>query len=393
LENELTTAVIAVQTPLAVYIHWPFCRSKCPYCDFNSHVRDRIDEARWTQALLADLDRQAELAPDREVVSVFFGGGTPSLMPPETVAALIARVKALWPVAPSLEVTLEANPNSAEAERFTRFAAVGVNRLSLGIQALDPTALKFLGRRHDREEAVAAIALACTTFPRYSFDLIYARPGQGVAAWQTELDEALSLAGEHLSLYQLTIEPGTAFGNRAARGETLAADEDTAVALFETTQERLAAVGLPAYEISNHARPGAECRHNLVYWRYEDYLGIGPGAHGRVTRAEGKIATRQHRGPEAWLTAIERDGTAIDEMIPIAPETAVEEMLMMGLRLVEGVPRARLEALAGRDLEELFGAALPPLIEGGFLILDDDHLAASAAGRQRLNAVLAALLA
>jgi putative oxygen-independent coproporphyrinogen III oxidase len=381
------------RAPLALYIHWPFCRSKCPYCDFNSHVRERIDEARWTRALLADLDRQAELVPDREVVSVFFGGGTPSLMPPETVAALIERVKALWPVALNLEVTLEANPNSAEAERFAGFAAAGVNRLSLGIQALDLAALEFLGRRHDREEAIAAIRLARATFPRTSFDLIYARPGQSLAAWQQELDEALSIAGEHLSLYQLTIEPGTAFGNRAARGETLAADEDTAVALFEVTQERLAAAGLPAYEISNHARPGAECRHNLAYWRYEDYLGIGPGAHGRVTRVEGKIATQQRRAPEAWLAAIERRGTAIEEMIPIAPATAVEEMLMMGLRLVEGILRARLEALAGCDVEDLFDAALPPLIDGGFLMLDDDRLAATAAGRQRLNAVLAALLA
>ncbi len=366
---------LARQEPLAVYIHWPFCRSKCPYCDFNSHVRDRIDEARWSRALLGDLDRQAELMPDREVVSIFFGGGTPSLMPPETVAALIERVKALWPVAPSLEVTLEANPNSAEAERFAGFAAAGVNRLSLGVQALNPAALEFLGRRHDREEALAAIALARDTFPRTSFDLIYARPGQSVAAWEAELDEALTLAGEHLSLYQLTIEPGTAFGNRSERGEVLAADEDAAVALFEITQERLAVAGLPAYEISNHARPG-----------------VGPGAHGRVTRENGKIATRQRRTPEAWLAAVEQHGTAIDEMTPIAPETAVEEMLMMGLRLVEGVPRARLEALAGRDVEDLFGTALPPLIEGGFLILDDDRLAATAAGRQRLNAVLAALL-
>jgi putative oxygen-independent coproporphyrinogen III oxidase len=383
----------AAREPLAGFIHWPFCRSKCPYCDFNSHVRDGIDEARWSRALLADLDRQAELTPDREVVSVFFGGGTPSLMPPETVAALIERVQALWPVAPNLEVTLEANPNSAEAERFAGFAAAGVNRLSLGIQALDPAALEFLGRRHDREEAIAAIRLARATFPRTSFDLIYARPGQSLAAWQEELDEALPLAGEHLSLYQLTIEPDTAFGNRAGRGEILVADEDTAVALFEATQERLAAAGLPAYEISNHARPGAECRHNLAYWRYEDYLGIGPGAHGRVTRGDSKIATCQRRAPEAWLAAVERDGTAIEEMTPIAPATAVEEMLMMGLRLVGGVPRARLAVLAGRDVEDLFGAVLPPLIDGGFLLLDDDRLAATAAGRQRLNAVLAALLA
>jgi oxygen-independent coproporphyrinogen-3 oxidase len=379
--------------PLAVYIHWPFCRSKCPYCDFNSHVREGINPARWTRALVADLERQSGLAPDREVVSVFFGGGTPSLMPPETAAALIERVRALWPTAPDLEVTLEANPNSAEAERFAGFAAAGVNRLSLGIQALDPAALRFLGRAHGRDEALAAIRLARESFTRYSFDLIYARPGQSEAAWRQELDEALGLAGEHLSLYQLTIEPGTAFGNRAARGEQLAAGEDDAAALFEATQERLAAAGLPAYEVSNHARPGAECRHNLVYWRYQDYLGIGPGAHGRVSRAGGKLATRQLRAPEAWLAAIEAAGTAIEEAAPVARDEAVGEMLMMGLRLTEGVRRQRLEALAGRAVEVLFGDALTRLADGGFLRLDADRLAATAAGRQRLNAVLAALLA
>ena len=387
-------ATASGRPPLAVYIHWPFCRSKCPYCDFNSHVREQIDEARWNRALLTDLEGQADLAPDREVVSIFVGGGTPSLMPPDTVAALIERVRALWPVAPDLEVTLEANPNSAEAERFAGFAAAGVNRLSLGVQALDPAALRFLGRGHDRDEAIAAIALACEIFPRTSFDLIYARPGQSVAAWNAELDEALALAGSHLSLYQLTIEPGTAFGNRAARGEILSADEDTAAALFEITQQRLAAAGLPAYEISNHSRPGFECRHNLAYWRYEDYLGIGPGAHGRVTRDNGvKLATQQRRAPEAWLAAIEETGSAFDEMTPIPRGTALEEMLMMGLRLAEGISRARLEALAERDIEDLFGAAMERLIEGGFLTLDRQRLAATATGRQRLNAVLAALLA
>jgi putative oxygen-independent coproporphyrinogen III oxidase len=377
---------------LAVYIHWPFCRSKCPYCDFNSHVRERIEEARWEQALLADLERQARLAPEREVGSVFFGGGTPSLMPPQTAAALIARIKELWPTAPDLEITLEANPNSAEAARFAGFAAAGVNRLSLGVQALDPQALRFLGRRHGRDEAIAAIRLARDTFPRYSFDLIYARPGQDLAAWQAELDEALDLAGEHLSLYQLTIEPGTAFGNRAARGETLAADEEDAAALFEATQLRLDAAGRPAYEISNHARPGAECRHNLAYWRYQDYLGIGPGAHGRVTRDGVKTATRQLRQPEAWLDAIESAGDAFDEVMPIERDAAVEEMVMMGLRLAEGVSRRRFEALAKCDVETLFGSALPRLIDGGFLTLDGERLAATPAGRQRLNAVLPALL-
>ena len=379
--------------PLAVYIHWPFCRSKCPYCDFNSHVREQIDEQRWTRALLADLKHQAGLALDREVVSIFFGGGTPSLMPPDTVAALIGRVRALWPTAPDLEVTLEANPNSAEAERFAKFAAAGVNRLSLGVQALDPAALQFLGRRHNRSEAIAAIALARDTFPRYSFDLIYARSGQSVAAWEDELDEALSLAGTHLSLYQLTIEPGTAFGNRAERGEILSADEDSAVALYEFTQRRLAAAGMPAYEISNHARPGAECRHNLAYWRYEDYLGIGPGAHGRVTRPGAKLATQQRRAPEAWLAAIEERGAAFEEMTPISRDASIEEMLMMGLRLAEGIPRARLEALAERGIEDLFRPALARLVEGGFVTLTDERLVATAAGRQRLNAVLGALLA
>jgi putative oxygen-independent coproporphyrinogen III oxidase len=378
--------------PLAVYIHWPFCRSKCPYCDFNSHVRDRVDAARWTRALLCDLDHQASLAPGREVASVFFGGGTPSLMPPETVAALLDRVHSHWAVAPDLEVTLEANPNSAEAGRFQAFAAAGVNRLSLGVQALDPTALCLLGRAHDRDEAIAAIERARSTFLRYSFDLIYARPGQSVAAWQDELSEALSLAGEHLSLYQLTIEPGTAFATAARLGELPLPDEEAAAAMFEATQDRLSSAGLPAYEISNHARPGAECRHNLAYWRYRDYAGIGPGAHGRLTRGGGKVATRQFRLPEKWLAAVDTSGSGIEETAPIGRETAVEEMLMMGLRLVEGVPRARLERAAGQAVEGRFGNKLAPLIDSGFLSLDADRLAATAPGRERLNAVLAALL-
>ena len=379
-------------TPLAVYIHWPFCRSKCPYCDFNSHVREGVDAARWTRALLADLDHHAALAPGRTIGSVFFGGGTPSLMPPETAAALLDRVGARWTMMPDVEVTLEANPNSAEAARFRAFAAAGVNRLSLGVQALDPAALKMLGRLHDRAEAIAAIEHARDSFARSSFDLIYARPGQSLDAWRNELDEALTLAGEHLSLYQLTIEPGTAFATLERRGDLVPAEEETAAALFEATQDRLAAHGLPAYEISNHARPGAECRHNLTYWRYQDYVGIGPGAHGRLTRDGGKFATRQHRAPERWLTAVERMGTGIEEMAAIDRDTAVEEMLMMGLRLTEGVERVRLERAAGQDAESLFGGSLAPLLEGGFLTLDHERLAATAAGRQRLNAVLAALL-
>lgn len=382
----------AGEEPLAVYIHWPFCRSKCPYCDFNSHVRDGVEAARWTRALLADLEHHTALAPGREVGSVFFGGGTPSLMPPETVAALLDRVRQHWRVRPDLEVTLEANPNSSEAARFRAFAAAGVNRLSLGVQALDPAALHMLGRLHDCAEAIAAIEHARDSFARFSFDLIYARPGQSLAAWRQELDEALALAGEHLSLYQLTVEPGTAFATLARRGELVLPDEELAAALYETTQDRLAAYGLPAYEISNHARPGAECRHNLAYWRYQDYVGIGPGAHGRLSRDGVKYATRQTRLPERWLPAVEDKGTGLEEMTAIDRGCAVEEMLMMGLRLSEGVDRARLEHAAACDAEELFGANLAPLVEGGFLTLDQQGLVATAVGRQRLNAVLAALL-
>jgi len=380
------------ETGLAIYIHWPFCRSKCPYCDFNSHVRDGVDAQRWTRALLADLDHHAALAGDRIVGSVFFGGGTPSLMPPETVARLLDRVRARWRVAGDIEITLEANPNSAEAERFRTFAAAGVNRLSLGIQALDPRALRFLGRAHDRAEAIAAIEHARATFERFSFDLIYARPGQTVVDWHRELDEALMFAGDHLSLYQLTIEPGTAFATLARRGELTPPEEEAAAALYEVTQDRLAAAGLPAYEISNHARPGGECRHNLAYWRYRDYAGIGPGAHGRLTCAGVKYATRQRRTPEAWLAAVEAAGSAIEENAPIDREAAIEEMLMMGLRLTEGVACDLLERAAGSAVETLFARTMPPLVEGGFLSLDRDRLAATPAGRQRLNAVLAALL-
>jgi putative oxygen-independent coproporphyrinogen III oxidase len=379
--------------PLAVYIHWPFCRSKCPYCDFNSHVRDRVDQARWTRALLADLDHHAELMPYRLVGSVFFGGGTPSLMAPETVAALLDRVRSRWQVAADAEITLEANPNSAEAARFRAFAAAGVNRLSLGVQAFDPEALRFLGRAHDRGEAIAAIDHARGAFDRFSFDLIYARPGQSAAAWRSELAEALALAGDHLSVYQLTIEPGTAFATLSRRGDLVATDDETAASLYEATQDQLAAAGLPAYEISNHARPGCECRHNLAYWRCQDYLGIGPGAHGRLTRAGIKYATRQRRAPEAWLAAVESAGTGIEDTAPVEPDAIIEELLMMGLRLTEGVRRERLEEALRETVETRFADTLPALLDGGFLTLDRGRLAASPAGRQRLNAVLAALLA
>jgi putative oxygen-independent coproporphyrinogen III oxidase len=377
---------------LALYIHWPFCLAKCPYCDFNSHVRERIDDARWRRALLAELDHYAAETKGRTLGSIFFGGGTPSLMAPATAAALLDRAAGHWALAPDLEVTLEANPTSVEAGRFRDFHAAGINRLSLGVQALDDQALQFLGRGHDAAQARAALSLAQRHFPRFSFDLIYARPGQTVPEWEAELGEAAAMAGDHLSVYQLTIEPGTRFATAHARGDFALPDEDLAAALFETTQTRLAAAGLPAYEISNHARPGGECRHNLAYWRYQDYLGVGPGAHGRLTIAGEKIATRQKRAPETWLAAIEADGHGTDERVAVAAEDRVAELLMMGLRIVEGVPRERFRAEAGEEIETAL-PELDSLVSGGFLILDGAGLRATDAGRQRLNAVLAKLLA
>jgi oxygen-independent coproporphyrinogen-3 oxidase len=379
---------------LALYIHWPFCQSKCPYCDFNSHVRETLDETRWRAALLAELDHAAAETTGRRLVSIFFGGGTPSLMAPATVAALLDRAAARWSLATDIEVTLEANPGSVEAARFQDLRQAGVNRVSLGVQALDAAALRFLGRRHTVDEALAALAVARRHFARYSFDLIYARPGQTVAQWEAELDRALALAGDHLSVYQLTIEAGTAFAAAHARGDFALPDDELAGALYETTQARLAAAGLVAYEISNHARPGHECRHNLVYWRYDDYAGIGPGAHGRLSLGRDKVATRQRRAPETWLAAVERQGHGNEERTTLTPEERGEELLMMGLRLADGIERARFRAERGRDVVEVLDRArLDPLVEAGFLALDERRLRATDAGRQRLNAVLARLLA
>ncbi|HKF72873.1 MAG TPA: radical SAM family heme chaperone HemW [Stellaceae bacterium] len=381
-------------TKLALYIHWPFCKSKCPYCDFNSHVRASIDEARWRAALLKDLAHYAALTRGRSITSIFFGGGTPSLMSAETVGAVIDCASALWRLEPEVEITLEANPTSVEVARFRDFRSAGVNRVSIGVQALDDSALRFLGRAHDVTEALAALEAARRTFDRFSFDLIYARPGQTVAAWERELDGAVALAGEHLSVYQLTIEAGTAFAPAHARGDFTLPDEETQAALYETTLARLKAAGLPAYEISNHARPGAECRHNLVYWRYGDYVGVGPGAHGRLTLKGGRVATRQHRAPETWLDAVERTGHGGEEPVRLTPKEQRDELLMMGLRLSDGIPRERFHERLGFDFE----AALDPerlaqLAEAGFLQLDDKGLVATSAGRQRLNGVLAQLLA
>ncbi len=384
--------------PLGVYVHWPFCKSKCPYCDFNSHVRDGVEQLRWRDALLRELEHAAREAPGRRVETIFFGGGTPSLMAPETVAAVIARTRTLWDCATEVEITLEANPTSVEAGRFAALAEAGVNRVSLGVQALDAGSLKFLGREHSTDEALEALATARRHFVRHSFDLIYARPGQTPETWAEELERALGFAGEHLSLYQLTIERGTRFFTDHARGAFVLPDEDAAASMFEATQARLAAAGLPAYEISNHARPGAACRHNLIYWQYQDYVGIGPGAHGRFAGATpqgpGKRATRRASGPEAWLEAVEREGHGTAETTTVAGQDLVEEALMMGLRLVDGIDRALFASVTGADpVDALKEARLAPLVAAGFLEVRPDRFGATAAGRQRLNAVLERLIA
>jgi len=378
----------------AVYVHWPFCLSKCPYCDFNSHVAAGIDQGRWREAYLREIDHFAALSPGRTVESVFFGGGTPSLMEARTVGAVLERIARHWPLADDLEVTLEANPGAVDAERFRDFRAAGVNRLSLGVQALDDESLRFLGRRHDRDEALAAIDLARRSFPRMSFDLIYARPGQTAEAWADELRRAIGLAADHLSLYQLTIEPGTAFHPLHARGAFVLPDDDDSVALYEVTQQVCEAAGLPAYEVSNHAAPGSECRHNLVYWRGGSWAGIGPGAHGRLALAEGMTALRQHKAPSTWLTAVERDGHGTAEATPLTDAERVEELLMMGLRLAEGVDARRFQAQTALPLRQALAAdGLAEMRDGGFVTLDDHALRATPSGRLVLNAVLGRLLA
>ena len=330
----------------ALYIHWPFCLAKCPYCDFNSHVRDGVDQDRWRGALIADLRREAGLAGGEPLDSIFFGGGTPSLMPPATVAALLAEAEALWGFAPEIEITLEANPSSVEAARFADLASAGVNRVSLGLQALDDETLRFLGRLHNAREGLSALEIAQQHFARASFDLIYARPGQTAAQWAGELTRALSFGTGHLSLYQLTIEPGTRFATDVRRGAFVPLDDDAAADLFEVTRDLTDAAGLPAYEVSNHARAGEESRHNLTYWRYLDYAGVGPGAHGR----RGGMATLRHKKPENWLAAIGAQGDGIAEQRPLDPREQAAEALLMGLRLREGVDP---DALAARF-------ALPP---------------------------------
>ena len=372
----------------AVYVHWPFCLSKCPYCDFNSHVRAAgVDEARYLAAFRAEIAHRAALAPGRVVRSIFFGGGTPSLMRPETVGGVLEAIAAHWRIEPDAEVTLEANPTSVEAGRFRGYRATGVNRLSIGVQALADADLRALGRRHSVEEALAAVRLAASLFPRYTFDLIYGRPGQSEAAWRAELDSALDLAGDHISLYQLTVEPDTAFERLRNAGRLELPDEDQSLAFFLATRELTAARGLPAYEVSNHARPGGESRHNLVYWRYGEYAGIGPGAHGRLVTPAGRLAQACERSPETWLTRVEAEGHGLVENMALTPEEQGDEFLLMGLRLSEGVDPRRFEALSQRPLGR---DRLASLIAGGFLARDPSgRLRVTAAGAPLLDAVVA----
>ncbi|MCF4124638.1 radical SAM family heme chaperone HemW [Methylobacterium sp. SyP6R] len=375
-----------------VYLHWPFCAAKCPYCDFNSHVRHgRLDQARWRAAFAREIAHAAAHAPGRTVTSIFLGGGTPSLMEPETVGALLDAVAGAWSVSPDVEVTLEANPTSVEAGRFRGYRAAGVNRVSLGVQALDDASLRTLGRLHSTEEAMRAVETAAAHFERYSFDLIYARPHQTPQAWAAELRGAIARAAEHLSLYQLTIEEGTPFYGLAAAGKLTVPDDDTARLLYDVTQEVCEAAGLPAYEISNHARPGAESRHNLLYWRYGEYAGIGPGAHGRLVLPEGRTGTSTERNPEAWLAKAEGEGHGIVETERLSPGDQADEFLMMGLRLREGIDPARYAALKGRPLDP---DRIAGLVAAGLVARKvDGRLAATPRGAPVLNAVVAELAA
>ena len=380
--------------PIALYIHWPFCLAKCPYCDFNSHVRERIDQTRFAAALRRELAWEAARLGRRPLASIFFGGGTPSLMAPETAADLIANATAFFPPLPDIEITLEANPTSVEAGRFRGYRQAGVNRVSLGVQSLDAGDLARLGRQHSVAQAMAALDLAREVFPRLSFDLIYARPGQTLPSWRAELRAALGRAADHLSLYQLTIEPGTAYEALHRRGEITLPDDDTAAELYDATAEEAARFGLLPYEVSNYAAPGAESRHNLAYWRYRDYAGIGPGAHGRVTVGDTLLATRRHRAPEPWAARVEAQGHGTTHEDPVTPEERAREMLLMGLRLTEGIDRARFAARTGMALEAALEAdILAQAIEAGYLIHTPDRLAATPEGRKRLDALLGALVA
>jgi len=379
--------------PLALYIHWPFCLAKCPYCDFNSHVRDRIDQRRFADALRRELAWEAARLGPRPLASIFFGGGTPSLMDPATTAALIADATRLFPPLPDLEITLEANPTSVESARLAAFRDAGVNRISMGIQSLREAPLRALGRQHSAPQAIAALELARNLFPRISFDLIYARPDQTLADWRAELREALTLAHDHLSLYQLTIEPGTAYEAQHRAGRLILPDDDLAASLYDATGDEAARFGLQPYEISNYARPGSESRHNLAYWRYADYAGIGPGAHGRVSLGGNLLATRRHRAPEPWAERVEANGHGTTHEDQVSPIERSREMLLMGLRLTEGIDEARFAARTGIDLDDALDAVtLHQALAEDYLDRSRGRLRALPEGRKRLDALLRALV-
>jgi putative oxygen-independent coproporphyrinogen III oxidase len=386
-------SISTLKRQTGVYVHWPFCLAKCPYCDFNSHVRDRIDEKSWQNAYVRVLENYAKRMQDVEISSVFFGGGTPSLMAAETVEIIINTIQRLWPVAKDVEITLEANPTSVESGKFKAFRAAGVNRVSLGVQALNDADLKFLGRQHDMSEAIAAIDIAREIFGRYSFDLIYARPNQNLPAWQEELERALKLTGGHLSLYQLTIERRTPFYMAHAQGKFSMPSEELAADFYNLTQDVLEANGMPAYEVSNHATKGQESRHNLIYWNYDDYIGVGPGAHGRITIERQKFATREHSAPEIWLEKAGGEGNAAHAFEALPPRERFLEALMMGLRLRDGASLQKLEAEAGRPWAEMLDAdALERMKAQGWLSIDDGAIKLEREGLLRLNAVVPYIL-
>jgi oxygen-independent coproporphyrinogen-3 oxidase len=382
----------ALQPAFGVYVHWPFCLSKCPYCDFNSHVRHHaIDEDRFARAFDREIETTAARTAGREVTSIFLGGGTPSLMQPKTVSSILDSIGKHWNVAGDVEVSMEANPTSVDATRFAGYRAAGVNRVSLGVQALDDASLKSLGRLHSAREALDAVAIARKLFDRYSFDLIYARPGQTAEMWTDELKLAISEAAEHLSLYQLTIEEGTPFFGLHAAGKLKTPDDDVSRALYDVTQEVCAQAGLPSYEISNHARPGAQCKHNLVYWRGQEYAGIGPGAHGRLDIDGVRHAISTEKRPETWLMRVEATGHGVSADEILNSEERADEFLLMGLRLGEGIDPARYEALSGRALDPRRIEILRE--EGAIVIEDNGRLRVTQEGFPVLDAVVADLAA
>lgn len=376
-----------------IYIHWPFCKAKCPYCDFNSHVAESIDHEKWRDSYIREIDYIAEMTKGREVTSIFFGGGTPSLMRAETVEKIISHIQKRWHIRNDVEITLEANPTSVEAEKFQDFKLAGINRVSMGVQSLRDDDLKFLGREHSAQQAIQVIQTAASIFDRYSFDLIYARPEQSVEAWKVELKEALEYVGGHLSLYQLTIEKGTPFYAQEARGEFRIPEADQAGLFYEVTQEILNEAGLPAYEISNHAIPGQESMHNLTYWRYGDYAGIGPGAHGRLTVKEQKFATRTHRAPDIWLDKIKAEGHGFHPFEAVDENARLTEMMMMGLRLREGVSFEAIGQETGQDWRMVIAQdKVQNLVDEKLLTLSKTHIMPTIEGMQRLNGLLSYLL-